>query len=298
MNILVTGGAGFVGTNLIKKLLRDGVHPENENLQHQIVSLDNYSTGLVENHQKGAFYHSIDLTHGKYPSGKSIDYLEFFNGDSPDVIFHLAALARIQPSLIDPVPAIENNFNGTLNILEYARKNNIRVVYAGSSSFHHGLYSSPYAWSKYGGEELCKLYSEVYGTSTAICRFYNVYGKYQVEDGPYSTVMGIFERQHRNGEPLTITGDGEQRRDFTHVDDIVNGLVLCMTDKFNADIFELGSGVNYSMNELADMFGGEKKYIPARPGEYDKTLCDYSRAELRLGYKPTRNLDDYINGII
>jgi len=110
--------------------------------------------------------------------------------------------------------------------------------------------------------------------------------------------MGIFERQYRNGEPLTITGNGEQRRDFTHVDDIVNGLTLCMNDKFNADIFELGSGVNYSMNELADMFGGEKKYIPARKGEYDRTLCDYSKTELKLGYKPTRNIKEYIKGII
>ncbi|MBT7557143.1 NAD-dependent epimerase/dehydratase family protein [Candidatus Woesearchaeota archaeon] len=285
MNVLVTGGAGFIGTNLIFKLLQDS---------HKVVSLDNYSTGKRENEvknqwYKGCVYYDVDIT-------KTKDYSFFM--DKVDVIFHLAALARIQPSLIDPVSTIENNFNGTLNILEYARQNSIRVVYAGSSSFHHGLYSSPYAWSKYGGEELCKLYGEVYGLSTAICRFYNVYGKHQVEDGPYSTVIGIFERQYRNGEPLTITGNGEQRRDFTHVDDIVNGLTLCMNDKFNADIFELGSGVNYSMNELADMFGGEKKYIPARKGEYDRTLCDYSKTELKLGYKPTRNIKEYIKGII
>ena len=285
MKCLVTGGAGFIGTNLIFRLLQDG---------NKVVSLDNYSTGKRENEvkdqwYKGCVYYDVDIIETK-------DYSFFM--DKVDVIFHLAALARIQPSLKNPIDTIENNFNGTLNILEYARKNNIRVVYAGSSSFHHGLYSSPYAWSKYGGEELCKLYSEVYGLSTAICRFYNVYGQYQIEDGAYSTVMGIFERQYKNGEPLTITGNGEQRRDFTHVEDIVDGLTLCMNDKFNADIFELGSGVNYSINEVADMFGGEKKYIPSRSGEYDKTLCDYSKAELRLGYKPSRNLDDYIKDFV
>lgn len=279
MRYLVTGGAGFVGTNLIKRLVNDG---------HKVVSLDNYSTGRKENEINGCQYFDADIT-------KVYDYSFFM--DKVDVIFHTAALARIQPSLINPKETIVNNFNGTLNILEHSRRNNIRVVYAGSSSFHHGLYSSPYAWSKYGGEELCKLYSEVYGLSTVICRFYNVYGKYQIENGTYSTVMGIFERQHRNNEPLTITGNGEQRRDFTHVDDIIDALVLCSDKDFNADIFELGSGVNYSINEVVDMFGGEKKYIPARKGEYDRTLCDYSRAELKLGWKPTRNLGDYISKI-
>lgn len=283
-NAIVTGGCGFIGTNLIFRLLQDG---------NKVVSLDNYSTGKRENEvknqwYKGCVYYDVDITETK-------DYSFFM--DKVDVIFHLAALARIQPSLKNPIDTIENNFNGTLNILEYARKNNIRVVYAGSSSFHHGLYSSPYAWSKYSGEELCKLYSEVYGLSTAICRFYNVYGPHQIEDGAYSTVMGIFERQYRNGEPLTITGNGEQRRDFTHVDDIVDALVLCINNKFNADIFELGRGINYSINEVADMFGGEKKYIPGRKGEYDKTLCDYSKSELELGWKPTRNLGDYISKI-
>ena len=134
MRVIVTGGAGFIGTNLISRLLRDN---------HRVVSLDNYITGKRENEVKnlwyrGCIYYDVDIT-------ETADYSFFM--DKPDVIFHLAALARIQPSIKDPVPAIENNFNGTLNILEYARNNNIRVVYAGSSSFHHGLYGSPYAWS-------------------------------------------------------------------------------------------------------------------------------------------------------
>ena len=123
-----------------------------------------------------------------------------------------------------------------------ARKNNIKVVYAGSSSYHHGLYESPYAWSKHAGEQLCKLYSNVYGLSTVICRFYNVYGNYQIRTGEYATVIGKFCEQFYNEEPLTIVGDGEQRRDFTHVDDIVDGLILSSNGEWEAETFELGTG--------------------------------------------------------
>jgi len=277
MKILVTGGVGFVGTNLIKRLLSEG---------HEVISIDNYSTGKKENEQDGCTYHDLDIN-DKELSVKNID-----------VIFHLAALARIQPSLIKPQETIEANVNGTLNILELARKNNTPVIYAGSSSFHHGLYGSAYAWSKHAGEQLCKLYSDVYGLNTSICRFYNVYGPHQIEDGTYSTVLGIFERQYRNGEPLTITGTGEQRRDFTHVNDIVDGLYKCVGKEFKAQIFELGRGVNHSINEIVDMFGSEKKYIPARTGEYDKTLCIDTKAKDILGWKSKENLEDYIQKFI
>tara|TARA_R100000005_G_scaffold70655_1_gene38244 strand:+ start:773 stop:1645 length:873 start_codon:yes stop_codon:yes gene_type:complete len=289
MNTLVTGGAGFVGTNLVIRLLNDG---------HNVISIDNYSTGLEENHQDGCRYINADLSE-MIPKHNSWGQ-EKFQLENIDVIFHIGALARIQPSLVDPLPHIKNNFMSTLNVLEYARVKGIPVVYAGSSSFHHGLYESPYAWSKWSGEELCKLYSNVYDMNTSICRFYNVYGKYQIEDGAYSTVIGIFERQFRNNEPLTITADGQQRRDFTHVDDIVDGLVRCSQHNLKAEFFELGSGVNYSINELADLFGKEypKKYIPARKGEYDKTLCDYSKAEFKLGWKPKHDLEDYIKEVL
>ena len=289
MNTLVTGGAGFVGTNLVIRLLNDG---------HNVISIDNYSTGLEENHQDGCRYINADLSE-MIPKHNSWGQ-EKFQLENIDVIFHIGALARIQPSLVDPLPHIKNNFMSTLNVLEYARVKGIPVVYAGSSSFHHGLYESPYAWSKWSGEELCKLYSNVYDMNTSICRFYNVYGKYQIEDGAYSTVIGIFERQFRNNEPLTITADGQQRRDFTHVDDIVDGLVRCSQHNLKAEFFELGSGVNYSINELADLFGKDypKKYIPARKGEYDKTLCDYSKAEFRLGWKPKHDLEDYIKEVL
>ena len=270
MKIIVTGGVGFIGTNLIKRLLSEG---------HEVHSIDNYSTGNKENEQEGCIYYNIDIN------------------SNVDVIFHIAALARIQPSIKRPQETIEANVNGTLNILELARKNDIPVIYAGSSSFHHGLYGSAYAWSKHAGEQLCELFSKVYGLSTSICRFYNVYGPHQLEEGEYSTVLGIFERQYRNNEPLTITGKGEQRRDFTHVDDIVDGLYKCMNKDFKAEIFELGRGENFSINEIVDMFGTERKYISARNGEYDATLCTDTKAQEMLGWMPTKDLKDYINKI-
>ena len=290
MKIIVTGGVGFVGTNLIKRLLAD---------DHKVVCLDNYSTGKKSNEikHKNVQYFDVDLCH-------VYDY-DFFM-EKPDTIFHLAALARIQPSIKDPVTAIQNNFDSTLNILEWARSKQCPLVFAGSSSFHHGLWGSPYAWSKFGGEQLCELYSKVYGLPTTICRFYNVYGPHQLESGTYATVIGIFEKQYREGKPLTVTGDGEQRRDFTHIDDIVDGIVKCheamhgvVDMRYAGEIFELGSGVNHSILEVTEMFGQDVvEYIPARPGEYDVTLCDYSKANQILDWSPKKKLSEYISKVV
>ena len=278
MKALVTGGVGFVGTNLIKRLLEEG---------YDVVSIDNYSSGFKENHQDGCRYWDYDL---------SDKYCPILERNEYDIIFHMAALARIQPSIKNPHKTILNNFVSALNVLETARKNNIRFVYAGSSSFHHGLYESPYAWSKHSGEQLCKLYSNIYDLSTVVCRFYNVYGSYQVEEGTWATVIGKFENQFRNNKPLTVVGDGEQRRDFTHIDDIVDGLIKCSEQPFRGEIFELGRGKNYSINEIADMFGKDYPRInlPSQPGEYDRTLADYSLAQDVLGWEPTVDIKDYI----
>jgi len=281
MKVVVTGGTGFIGTNLIKRLLKDN---------YEVVSIDNYSTGLRENERQGCKYIDTDII--------DTDNLEqILNQENPDVIFHLAALARIQPSLKYPKPALEVNFNGTLNVLEWARYNNTQVVYAGSSSKHHGVHNSPYAWSKYGGEQLCELYSKVYDLNTTICRFYNVYGPYHLRTGDYATVLGIFEKQYLEGTPLTITADGEQRRDFTHVDDIVDALVRCAGKDFRAEEFELGTGVNYSINEMADMFGdysNDRVYIPMRNGEYPVTLCTDTNAFKKLNWKAEKSLKRYV----
>ena len=280
--VLVTGGAGFIGTNLIKQLLSNG---------EDVVSIDNYSTGLLDNEQKGCEYHDVDITNNKI-------LVETLDEEKPDVIFHLAALARIQPSLVYPKPALEVNFNGTLNVLEWARHNDVQVIYAGSSSKHHGVHNSPYAWSKFGGEQLCELYSKVYDLNTTICRFYNVYGPHHIRTGDYATVLGIFEEQYLKNQTLTITSDGEQRRDFTHVDDIAEALILCVGKDFRAEEFELGRGKNYSINQIADMFGDgcSRKYIPARVGEYPETLMTDDNAKNKLDWEATKNIEDYIKG--
>jgi len=280
MKALVTGGAGFVGTNLIRRLLKDG---------HQVVSLDNYSCGFESNHQDGCKYYNVDLVDTE-------DYSFFM--DKPDVIFHLAALARIQPSFNKPTETIKSNFTGTQHILEWSRTNGkIPVIYAGSSSMHGDLYCNPYTFSKWQGEELCKLYSQCYEVPTTICRFYNVYGPYQLIEGEYCTVVGIFERQYKNGEPLTITWNGEQRRDFTHIDDIVDGLMRCSEHfTFMGEEFELGTGNNYSINEVADAFGKDypREYIDRRPGEMLNTLCTDTKAHKLLDWYPNKDLIEFI----
>jgi len=279
---MVTGGAGFVGTNLIKQLVKDGLH--------NVVSLDNYSTGKKENEQEGCVYHDVDIR-------DAVDF-DFFM-DSPDIIYHLAALPRIQPSFEFPALTMEIGMLGTMNILEWARKKDCKVIYSGSSSVHSGHYENPYTFSKVMADELCMFYKQTFGVDTKICRFYNVYGPHQLTEGEYCTVVGIFEKQHKNKEPLTITGDGTQRRDFTHVDDIVEGLILTSeSEEFDLDIIELGRGNNYSINELAEMFDCETTYIPKRPGEAEVTLCDTSVAKKDIGYEPKVNIEDYISEVI
>ena len=283
MNILVTGGAGFIGTNLIKRLLKDG---------HNVVSLDNYSTGTEENHQEGCEYHDCDIR-------DAVDF-DFFM-KSPDVIYHLAALPRIQPSFEFPALTMEIGMLGTMNILEWARNKDCEpmVIYAGSSSVHSGHYENPYTFSKVMGDELCMFYKQTFGVNTKVCRFYNVYGPHQLTEGEYCTVIGVFENQYKEGVELTITGDGFQRRDFTHVDDIVDGLILTSeSQSFELDYVELGRGENHSINELAEMFGCGFTYIPKRPGEAEVTLCDISLAKRDIGYEPKVNLKDYVKEVI
>ena len=284
MRALVTGGVGFVGTNLIKRLLKV--------YDNRVVSLDNYTTGSIENQQKGC----------KYIHGDIRDYKALGNFD---IIFHMAALPRIGPSFKNPREVFETNVQGTQNILEYARVYNIPVIYAGSSSFHGGVYKNPYTFTKWQGEELCKMYSNIFGVPTSICRFYNVYGDYMINEGAYRTVLSIFKEQYEKGEPLTITGDGEQRRDFTHVDDVVDGMIRVMRAMFGeVDMFyhgaefELGRGKNYSINEVADMFGGERKYIDSINGEVRETLCTDKNTKEILEWKPKRNVEDWIRNEI
>jgi UDP-glucose 4-epimerase len=297
VQVLVTGGAGFIGTNLIKRLLDDG---------YKVECLDNYSTGKRENELEGCKYIEVDIS-DSLRRHKGFG-LETYQLQKPDIIYHLAAIPRIQPSFLEPTKTFDYNVKGTQNIMEYARTLNVPVVYAGSSSSHGDKYANPYTHSKWLGEEVVTMYNKIYDVPTAICRFYNVYGEYQLTEGAYCTVLGIFERLYNNNEPLTITGDGEQRRDFTQVDDIVDGLVRCgrsllIPNEFNArvdgEIFELGRGENYSINQIAKAFGDyPTKYIEERPGEMRHTLNTDTKAYSMLGWKPMGDIIEYIKNNI
>ena len=276
MKILVTGGAGFVGTNLIKRLLKDG---------HQVQSLDNYSTGLKSNEVEGCRYWAGDIQN---ISTMDKDF---------DVVFHLAAIARIQPSFDRPEEYINTNFNGTYEVVKFCIKNNIPLIYAGSSSKHSGRFKNPYTFSKDMGEDIIKLYEEHFGLKASIARFYNVYGPHQLLEGGYTTLIGRWINNIQNGVQCVIYGNGEQRRDFTHIDDIVDALILIMEKESYGYEFELGRGKNYSVNEVAKMFGIEPSYESAKKGEAKDTLNKSTLAKDILGWNPTKNLEDYIKNL-
>jgi UDP-glucose 4-epimerase len=281
MKVLVTGGAGFIGSNLIKRLLLDG---------HTVVSLDNYDSGLRENHQSGAQYEMLDIERITSITGQF------------DLCFHLAALSRIQPSFKNPSETFRVNTRGTELVAEWCRINNVKMIYAGSSSRWHNPYQSPYAMYKHLGEEVCKMYKEIYSTNIQIARFYNVYGPNEIVDGDWAAVIGIWRRQVRDGLPITIVGDGEQRRDFTYVDDIVDGLIrIAMSNENHEDAWELGTGMNYSINEVYNMFKerfrAECVYLPDQPGNYRETLRENDDSLTRLGWKPTNKLKQYIQSL-
>ena len=290
MRALVTGGAGFVGTNLIKQLVKEG---------HEVTSFDNYSTGFRENQLTDCTYINCDIR-DKIKNGAFFDEIQhaWVHTKEFDVIFHLAALPRIGPSFENPTEVVDVNVKGTANVLEYARKTETPVIYAGSSSFWGGVYKNPYTFSKWQGEELCKMYEQIYGLSVTICRFYNVYGDHMPTEGSYRTVLPIFLEQYKNGEPLTVTGDGEQRRDFTHVDDIVDAMMRVVYCNKWGSVYELGRGKNHSINEVAEMFGGDKVYIDEIPGETRNTLCKSELARKKLKWKPKNNLENWIKEIL
>ncbi len=274
MKILVTGGAGFVGTNLIKRLLKDG---------HKVISIDNYNTGLESNHQEGCTYLNYDIR-------TVYDY----NFIKPDIIFHMAAIARIQPSFDNPKDYFTVNANGTMNIAEWCAKTSTPLIYAGSSSKHSGKYKNPYTFSKDIGEEVLELYNKHYGLKSSITRFYNVYGPYQLTEGGYTTLIGRWLNNIKKGIQCEIYGDGEQRRDFTHVDDIIDALILIMEKEAYGLEFELGRGENHSVNEVAKMMNIDPIYKDGKKGEARNTLNSDATAFVVLDWVPKINLIDYL----
>jgi len=290
--VVVTGGAGFIGSNLVDFLIEQGLH---------VIIIDNLSTGQVENINPEAEFIHTDL------SEVSVTDLTEVMQDV-DVVFHLAALARVQPSIEDPYTFNRVNVNSTLKVLMAANSAGVkRVVYSASSSAYgdaiefptpetHGTNPlSPYGLQKLIGEQYCKMFSEVYGLDTVSLRYFNVYGERMATEGAYCLVMGIFAKQMQNGQPLTITNDGEQRRDFTYVADVVQANWLAATHQtsLGGEVFNVGNGKNYSVNEVADMLGGEKTYGYPRI-EPTQTLADNSKAKHILNWNPIGDLPTWI----
>ena len=277
-NILVTGGAGFIGSNLIKKLIDEG---------HNVTSLDNYSTGTNKNEVKEAKYINDDI--------ENLFKLKM----NFDLCFHLADQSRVQPSFEDPQESVRVNVTGTTRVMEWAKINNIKVIYAGSSSKHHDPSDSPYAMTKYLGEEICKLYKKSFDVNVEIARFYNVYGPIEPIDEKFGNVIGIWRAKIKKGLPLPIVGDGDQKRDFTHVFDIVDGLLKISNSEIkHNDAWEIGTGVNYSINELFLMFkqkfNVDSIYIPDQKGNYRETLRVNDDLINLLNWQPEDRLREYI----
>jgi UDP-glucose 4-epimerase len=287
---LVTGGAGFIGSNLVDRLINNGV---------EVIILDDLSTGKKENIHPKAKWFDVSL--------QNLDSDSYFQG--VDVVFHLAALARVQPSIEDPISFDTVNVGGTLKILHYAYKAGVkRVVYSASSSCYGDTEVfptpetaptnplSPYGLQKFIGEQYCKMFSEVYGLDTCSLRYFNVYGEKMNLEGAYCLAIGIFAKQMIDGKPLTITNDGNQRRDFTYVGDVVNANILAAqsTKDLKGAVFNIGNGANYSVNEVADKFGGEKQYGEQRLEPFE-TLADNAKARKILGWKPAGDLMTWID---
>ena len=292
--ILITGGAGFVGGHLTEELLKQG---------HHVIVLDDESATSSDkfNWFKEAENHKFSILEKSALTElfkKNIDY-----------VIHLAAETKIQLAIDDPEKCYNVNVMGTLNILESSRKYNVKRVIMASTSAIYGMSPAPhketqkpnclnpYASSKLCDEELCKLYSSLYQLETICFRFFNIYGERMPYKGQYAPVIAIFDRQKKNGKKMTITGDGKQRRDFIYVKDIVSALIISLkikADKVTGEVFNLGSGKNYDINEVAKMLGGECKFIAPRVGEARETLADIETTKDILGWHPKTELEKWI----
>ena len=288
MKCLVTGGAGFIGSHIVNRLIDDG---------HKVIVIDNLSTGKRENVNSKASFYERDIT--------LINSWLMFR--DVDVVFHLSAFPRVEPSIKDPIHSHNMNVNGTLNILNACVRHKVKRFVFTSSSAVYGESDvptneymktnpmSPYALHKLIGEEYCKLFSKIYGLETISLRYSNAYGEGQPTSGPYCNVMGIFEQQKSKGEKLTIVDDGEQRRDFIYVGDIVEANIQAgfYEHQLNGAVFNVGYGKNYSVNQIAKWIGGETTNIPPRI-EPRETLLDSSEFQECFDWEPTMDLEKWI----
>lgn len=275
--VLVTGGAGFIGSHLCRRL---------QKLGHDVISLDNYEFGSIENHVYGV----------EYIKGHTKD-VERLGPVSVDLIYHLGEYSRVEVSLSEPARVWDLNAAGTFGVLEYWRAHKCKLVYAGSSTKFGdgglGRVGSPYAWTKAANTELVENYGRWYGLRYAVTYFYNVYGPGERTASEYGTVIETFRRQFLSGHPLTVVAPGTQKRNFTHVDDIIDGLIL-VGQKGEGDEFGLGSPESYAILEVAKMFGRSVEMLPERAGNRMDAELDTSKSRA-IGWSPKRKLSEYID---
>jgi UDP-glucose 4-epimerase len=293
MKSIVTGGAGFIGSHLVDKLIELG---------HEVVVIDNESSEVHDHfyYNDSATYYKIDIADycGIRPLFEGVDY-----------VFHLAAESRIQPAINNPLLCFQTNAYGTGVILQCAREAKVKKVIYSSTSSAYGLKNqiplsetmpddclNPYSVAKVAGEKMCKMYTDLFGLPTIVFRYFNVYGPREPLKGSYAPVVGLFLRQNKAGETMTIVGDGTQRRDFTHVCDVVDANIRAMNyeGQLHGTVFNVGTGKNNSVLELAKMIGDNIKFIPPRPAESKETLADNSKITKEFGWQPTKKIEDYI----
>ena len=290
---LVTGGAGFIGSTLVDRLI---------NLGHEVVCIDNeYADNELFYWNKKSKNFKLDITQYNQIKDlfKSVDY-----------VFHMAAESRIGPAIQNPQKAFEINILGTSNILQCSRENNIKRLIYSSTSAGYGLNNlpnietqlddclNPYSVSKIAAEKICKMYSNFYNLPTIIFRYFNVYGERAPTKGQYAPVIGIFLRQKKEGQKLTVIGDGEQKRDFIYVGDVVEANIRAalkqIDKKFFGQIFNVGSGKNISIKNIAQMISQDIEYLPERQGEAKATLADIKKIKSVLDWDPKMNLENWI----
>ena len=288
MNTLVTGGAGFIGSNLVDRLLDRG---------DMVVVVDNETA----NNHKETYWNDNAINVKADVNDKGFDNI----ATNIDCIFHLAADISIQYCIENPAATYKNNVYGLLNVLETARKNDIKKVIFSSTAAIYGLTDkvcvetdtpdplNPYSVSKLAGEHLMKMYHDLYGIQTASLRYFNAYGPRQSDTGQYAPVVGIFQKQKENNSALTIVGDGEQTRDFVHVYDIADANIL-LAESDATGVYNVGTGVEYSVNQIANMISDVQRNIPARVGEARRSLSDSSKIR-SLGWEPKIKLEDWVN---
>ena len=293
MNCLVTGGAGFIGSNLVDKLIELG---------HKVICIDNES---AECHEQ--FYWNSKANNYKYDICDYDKIAHLFNGI--DYVFHIASDARIQPAILNPRKSIESNAVGTANVIELCRTNKVKRFIYSSTSSAYGKKAilpnietqpsdplTPYSTAKVFGENLARVYYNLYGLETVSLRYFNVYGDRQPLKGQYAPVIGLFLKQHEEGKPLTVVGDGSQRRDFTHISDVIQANILAseIKDGFG-EVYNIGYGSNYSILEIANMISNDVKFIPPRIGEVQETLASNEKFKGLTGWTPKISLIEWLS---